>query len=89
VRGSNKGREGKVLQVYRKRWVIYIDRITKEKQNGGVVHLGIHPSKVVVHKLKLDKDRRNLLERKNRSAPSKGKGKAAEDDAMEEVTIMM
>ncbi|CAB5354421.1 unnamed protein product [Rhizophagus irregularis] len=31
VRGTFKGRDGKVLRVYRKRWVIHIDRISKEK----------------------------------------------------------
>ncbi|KDD73907.1 hypothetical protein H632_c1741p0, partial [Helicosporidium sp. ATCC 50920] len=27
VRGSFKGREGKVVQVYRKKWVIHIERL--------------------------------------------------------------
>ena len=34
VRGNYKGREGKVVQVYRKKWVIHIERITREKVNG-------------------------------------------------------
>lgn len=34
VRGSFKGREGKVIQVYRKKWVIHIERISREKVNG-------------------------------------------------------
>ncbi|EXX75946.1 ribosomal 60S subunit protein L26A [Rhizophagus irregularis DAOM 197198w] len=34
VRGTFKGRDGKVLRVYRKRWVIHIDRISKEKISG-------------------------------------------------------
>ena len=34
VRGTYKGREGKVVQVYRKKWVIHIERITREKVNG-------------------------------------------------------
>lgn len=29
-----QGREGKVVQVYRKKWVIHIERITREKVNG-------------------------------------------------------
>ncbi|CAA6669936.1 unnamed protein product [Spirodela intermedia] len=44
VRGTYKGREGKVVQ-----------RITREKVNGSTVNVGINPSKVVVTKLKLDK----------------------------------
>mmetsp|Transcript_26820 Transcript_26820/g.86103 ORF Transcript_26820/g.86103 Transcript_26820/m.86103 type:complete len:245 (-) Transcript_26820:253-987(-) len=34
VRGTYKGREGKVVQVYRRKWVIHIERITREKVNG-------------------------------------------------------
>lgn len=34
VRGTYKGREGKVVQVYRKKWVIHVERITREKVNG-------------------------------------------------------
>lgn len=63
VRGSNKGREGKVTSVYRLKYSIHIERVVREKSNGQSVPLGIHPSKVVITKLKLDKDRENLLER--------------------------
>ncbi|CAI2197753.1 17475_t:CDS:2, partial [Funneliformis geosporum] len=75
VRGTFKGREGKVTQVYRKRWVIHIERISKEKINGTTVPVGIHPSNVVITKPKIDKDRRNLLERKNKALAKKDKGK--------------
>lgn len=34
VRGTYKGREGKVSQVYRRKWVIHVERITREKVNG-------------------------------------------------------
>ncbi|KAI7818997.1 ribosomal protein L24 [Gamsiella multidivaricata] len=64
VRGSFKGREGKVVQVYRRKWVIHIERVNREKANGASVPVGIHPSKVVVTKLYLDKDRKAILERK-------------------------
>ncbi|KAK9418604.1 putative 60S ribosomal protein L26 [Seiridium unicorne] len=63
VRGSNKGREGKVTSVYRLKYVIHIERVTRDKASGQSVPLGIHPSKVVVTKLKLDKDRESILER--------------------------
>eukprot|EP00951_Prasinocladus_malaysianus_P002106 scaffold14953_cov35-Prasinocladus_malaysianus.AAC.1 len=33
VRGTYKGREGKVVQSYRKKWVIHVERITREKTN--------------------------------------------------------
>jgi len=72
VRGTYKGREGKVIQVYRKKWVIHIERLTREKANGATVNIGIHPSKVTVTKLKLDKDRKAILDRKDRSKDKKG-----------------
>lgn len=76
VRGTFKGREGKVVQVYRKKWVIHIERVTRDKVNGANVPVGIDPSNVVVTKLKLDKDRKNMLDRKDRSKQDKGKSKA-------------
>ncbi|KAI5195812.1 hypothetical protein E4T42_05971 [Aureobasidium subglaciale] len=63
VRGSNKGREGKVTTVYRLKWVIHVDRVAREKSNGQSVPLGISPSKVVITSLKLDKDREEILAR--------------------------
>lgn len=33
-----QGREGKIVQVYRKKWVIHIERITREKVNGESHH---------------------------------------------------
>eukprot|EP01130_Rhizamoeba_saxonica_P018997 TRINITY_DN9719_c1_g1_i1.p1 TRINITY_DN9719_c1_g1~~TRINITY_DN9719_c1_g1_i1.p1 ORF type:complete len:145 (-),score=39.25 TRINITY_DN9719_c1_g1_i1:78-512(-) len=64
VRGRNAGREGKVITVYRKKYIIHIEKLTREKANGQVVHLPIHPSKVVINKLKLDRARNALLTRK-------------------------
>src|SRR4051812_41124575 len=77
TRGSNKGREGKVTSVYRLKYVIHVERVSREKSNGQSVPLGVHPSNCVITKLKLDKDRENILERisKTRENKSKGKGK--------------
>merc|ERR1719331_2928594 len=72
VRGHYHDREGKVVQVYRKKWCIHVERVTRDKANGQTVNILIHPSKVMISKLKLDKDRKALLERKNRSS-KKGK----------------
>ena len=87
VRGNFRGREGKVVQVYRKKWVIHIERITREKVNGATVNVGVDPSKVVITKLKLDKDRTALLERKMGKGAEKGKGKYTADEvkAMQDV----
>merc|ERR1711865_944277 len=76
VRGSHRGRDGKVIQVYRKKYVIHIERVTREKANGATVQIGIHPSNVEITKLKLDKDRIALLERKS-NAKNANKGKFA------------
>jgi large subunit ribosomal protein L26e len=88
VRGTFKGREGKIVQVYRKKWVIHIERITREKVNGSTVNVGVNPSKVVITKLRLDKDRKSLLDRKakGRAAADKEKGtKFAPEDIMQNV----
>jgi large subunit ribosomal protein L26e len=82
VRGSYKGREGKVVQVYRKKWVIHIERVHREKVNGATVPIGIHPSNVVISKLKLDKDRKNILSRKATAL----KETASKDEKMQEVS---
>ncbi|EAW16347.1 60S ribosomal protein L26-1 [Aspergillus lentulus] len=63
VRGSNKGREGKITTVYRLKWCVHVERVVREKSNGQSVPIPIHPSKVVITKLKLDKDREQILER--------------------------
>lgn len=77
-----KGQQvGKVIQTYRKKWVIHIERIQRDKANGATVSVGIHPSKVEIVKLKLDKDRKAILERKDRKRlTEKGKGKHTEED---------
>merc|ERR1719399_837209 len=73
VRGLYKNREGKVTQCYRKKFVIHIERITHEKANGATVQVGLNASKVVITKLKLDKDRKAILENRNKAGANKGK----------------
>jgi large subunit ribosomal protein L26e len=82
VRGSNKGREGKVTSVYRLKYAststavrsLFISplvhiltgaAVVREKSNGQAVPIPIAASKVVITKLKLDKDREQILERKS------------------------
>ncbi|PYH46484.1 60S ribosomal protein uL24 [Aspergillus saccharolyticus JOP 1030-1] len=74
VRGSNKGRDGKITSVYRLKWCIHVERVVREKSNGQSVPLPIHPSNVVITKLHLDKDREEILARK-------GKGREAAKSA--------
>merc|ERR1711978_479118 len=59
VRGHYKGQAtGRVINVYRKKFVIHVERTQREKVNGTTVQVGIHPSNCVITKLKLDKDRK-------------------------------
>merc|ERR1712142_332380 len=84
VRGHFKSQQvGKVLQAYRKKYVVHIERIQREKANGATVHVGIHPSKVVIMKLKLDKDRKRILEHRAAGRKTEDKGKITEAEAME------
>jgi len=80
VRGLHKHKEGKVQAVYRKRYIIRIERLSKEKSNGMTVPIGVHPSNVQITKLKLDKDRKNLIERKKAHKEGKDKGKISGAD---------
>nr|DAD31890.1 TPA_asm: hypothetical protein HUJ06_010741 [Nelumbo nucifera] len=81
VRSVPVRKDDEVVQVYRRKWVIHIERITREKVNGSTVNVGINPSKVVITKLKLDKDRKSLLDRKAKGrAADKAKGKFTAED---------
>merc|ERR1712127_988822 len=71
ARGMYKTREGKVTAVYRKKFVVHVERITREKVNGASVPVGIPASSLVITKLKMDKDRKSALERKNRNKKAK------------------
>ena len=44
MRGTFKGREGKIQAVYRKRWCIHIEKIVREKTNGKLLTLFAYPS---------------------------------------------
>ena len=39
-----------MVAVYRKKWVIHVERITREKVNSATVNVGIDPSKVIDHR---------------------------------------
>lgn len=75
TRGSNKGREAKVTSVYRLKYVVHLERVSREKSNGQSVPIGIHPSKCIITKLKLDKDRESILERIKKGREIKAKAK--------------
>merc|ERR1711981_1398682 len=85
VRGKFKGEQtGKVITVYRKKYIIHVERIQREKAGGQSVHIGISPSNVVITKMKLGKDRKDLLAAKRATRESGvEKGKIQEQDVME------
>uniref|UniRef100_A0A7R9W9F9 KOW domain-containing protein n=1 Tax=Pseudictyota dubia TaxID=2749911 RepID=A0A7R9W9F9_9STRA len=72
TRGMYKTREGKVTAVYRKKFVVHVERITREKVNGASVPVGIPASSLCITKLKMDKDRKAALERKSKGGSKKG-----------------
>ena len=69
VRGKfgSQSHEGKVVAVYRKKYVIHVERANKEKSNGASVPVGIQPSDCIITELKMDKSRKSMLARKSRS----------------------
>merc|ERR1719234_888000 len=80
TRGPFKSAQsGKVTSVYRKKWVLHIERVQREKANGATVFVGVRPSKVEVVKLKIDRDRKEILDRKNKMKLQE-KGKHTEEE---------
>ena len=74
LKGNYKGNKGKVTQVYRKKWAINVEKLSKTKANGAPVQIPIKPSQVAIIKLKANKDRTDLLKRKALAVSQKGKG---------------
>merc|ERR1712154_677779 len=72
TRGVYKTREGKVTACFRKKFVVHVERISREKVNGTSVPAGIPASSLTITKLKMDKDRKAALDRKNRNKDGSG-----------------
>lgn len=65
MRGDRKGSEGKITQIDRKHYRIFIEGATREKVDGTNIPVPIHPSKVMITRLNLDdKKRKKILDRK-------------------------
>ena len=58
---------------------MHVERVTREKSNGQSVPIGVAPSKVEIIKLKLDKDREKILERKSAGREMNKKKKDRKD----------
>lgn len=66
--------------VYGRKYVAYIEWAQGKKINGRTVQVDFTPSKVVINRLKLDKDHKKILEHKHKShLVGKEKGKSKED----------
>jgi large subunit ribosomal protein L26e len=87
MRGEHKGKAGKVTACYRLKWVIHVDKVSRERANGSSVPVGLHPSNVEITKLKLTNSRKAILDRKDRSKKTDaGKGKiTAAEKAMQQM----
>eukprot|EP01121_Diplochlamys_sp_Union-15-3_P014630 TRINITY_DN468_c0_g1_i5.p1 TRINITY_DN468_c0_g1~~TRINITY_DN468_c0_g1_i5.p1 ORF type:complete len:181 (+),score=40.18 TRINITY_DN468_c0_g1_i5:83-544(+) len=87
--GGSRGKEGKVVKVKRRSYAIYVEKVTKDKANGSTIHLPIHPSNVMITALKLDKDRRKFLERKeHKDKAAKGKDKVQEESVQNNMSTV-
>ena len=65
MRGDRKGSEGKVSQIDRKNYRIFLEGANREKVDGTTIPVPIHPSKVMITHLNLDdKWRKKIMERK-------------------------
>lgn len=82
--GKHQSKEGKVTLVSRSKYIIHVEKITRDKVNGQPVNIGIHPSNVIITKLQADKNRDALIERRSKAkqAAAKGEKYAARSNAM-------
>ncbi len=86
---GGKGQEGKVLTVYRRRWCIHVEKITRDKKSGAQVQIPIDPSKCEITQLKVDKSRKILLARKNRTNNAGASGADKMDWAISKSVIII
>jgi len=69
TKGDRKLAEGRVLRVDTKDRKIYIEGVTRTRQDGSTVQIPIRTENVMITRLHLDDEwRRNMLERKSFSA---------------------
>ncbi len=81
VRGDHEGFEGKISNVDLKNYRIFLEGLTREKVDGTVIFVSVHPSKVLVKNLNLDdRWRKSTIQRKK---PLPGREEAKEKPAKE------
>ncbi|HLN46220.1 MAG TPA: 50S ribosomal protein L24 [Candidatus Sulfotelmatobacter sp.] len=81
VRGDHEGFEGKISTVDLKNYRIFLEGLTREKVDGTVIFVAVHPSKVLVKNLNLnDRWRKSTIQRKK---PLPGREEAEEKPTRE------
>jgi ribosomal protein L24 len=66
MRGDYKGFEGKVTEVDREKYRVFVEGVARDKVDGTTLPVPIHPSKVMITRLNLDdKWRAEALKRKS------------------------
>lgn len=70
VRGDDdvKGKEAKVVAVYRKKFCIHIENLTRQNAKAVQKQIPIHPSNVVITTLYTNGNRMDLIARKSKRA---------------------
>jgi len=64
MRGQFRDTEGKVIRVDYKDVQVFLDNATVTKSDGKEVNIPVHPSNLMLVKLELDDDRKELIESK-------------------------
>ena len=63
VRGKQQTREGKIIGVNRKKFVVHVERVTRTKANSQERPIPIHPSNVIITKLAMNPSRERIIAR--------------------------
>ena len=64
MRGQFRDTEGKIIRVDYKNIRVYLDSATVTKADGKEANIPIHPSNIMIVKLELDDERKQLIESK-------------------------
>ncbi|MHA1300963.1 MAG: 50S ribosomal protein L24 [Candidatus Helarchaeota archaeon] len=66
TKGEFSDIEGKIKRIDKKKVEVFVEGATVEKKDGSSLEIPIHPSQIVISKLKKDKDREKIIERRKR-----------------------
>ncbi len=83
VRGDHEGFEGKISTVDLRNYRIFLEGLTREKVDGTVIFVSVHPSKVLIKNLNLDDRWRKSTIQRKKSLPGR---EEAEKKPAKEIT---